>query len=331
MNCIGLPIDTKTKKISYEITEDLDGCFRFEDDNNIITDSTGFIQTFFDVKSKSLLDNNNCLFYNHPHIVLPETSIFNKNTFESRIYSYPKDIEEDIFEYFENWFAEVYSNVSSEYKNIALSVTMGMDSRYLMAILNSRQIKYKAISWGYEGKNIQELLPEIEHVDVYKNKLKYYSDFVKRYKNCNCKNWNFEFYVWIYYSYLIENSYDVIVEGLGRNFATTKPRMINSFDIQQIKSTFTIGRSPFIEKGLIKPIYPYAFRDIKYNLRKLNLSETEMVQKIHERVKYLDEKLASMYSTSFDKAAKYDDTIKAEISNMFLSYDKKSHHNQYKV
>lgn len=326
MKIIGLPFNningyfyTEEDEIDYS---SLDGCFRIIDSNNIITDSNGFLPTYIDCSKKELIKNNSYKFYDTPYISVPDTSIFNIQTLESKIYSYPKNID-NIFEYFEDWFALIYSKILEKYKNTYLSITMGLDSRYLLAILESRGIHPLLASWGDEGKLAQKYFPTIVHIDVKKNRLKKMKEYIDYYKECNYKDWNSEYYVYLYYSILIENGIDVLVEGLGRNFYCTKPRIWDSQDIYKVRTSFSCGRSPLILENLIKVFYPYSCRDIRFNLRRLNLTEYELVSKIYERIKYLSSSLSKIPTQSIEKAQNGDAIISNERKRIFFNEAKK--------
>lgn len=326
MKIIGLPFNNETGYIYSESDNidynTLDGCFRIINNSNVITDSNGFLPTFIDCSSKSVIDNNAFKFYEIPYIDVPDNSIFNLDSFQNTYYTQPKTIE-NIFEYFENWFPLIYSKMEEKYKKIFLSITMGLDSRYLLAILYSRGIRPNMSSWGEEGKLIQKYIPEVIHIDVYKNKLRKMKEYINYYKECNFKDWNNEYLVYLYYSILIENNIDVLVEGLGRNFYCTKPRIWTSQDIYKVRTSFSCGRAPLILNGKIKTFYPYSCRNIRFNLRKLNLSELDMVKLIFERIKYLNKSLYEIPTQSLEKANNGDRIISNEIKNLFFNEKKK--------
>ena len=200
---------------------------------------------------------------------------------------------------------------------------MGLDSRYLLAILYSRGIHPNMSSWGDEGKLIQKYIPEVMHVDVSKNKLRKMKEYIDYYKECNYKDWNNEYFVYLYNSILIENNIDVLVEGLGRNFYCTKPRIWTSQDIYKVRTSFSCGRAPLILNGKIKTFYPYSCRNIRFNLRKLNLSESDIVKFIYDRIKYLDNNLYKIPTQSIDKANNGDKIISEEVKKLFFNEKKK--------
>lgn len=320
MKIIGLPFNSETGILYSEFDDldytTLDGCFRIIKDSKIITDSNGFLPTYISCLNKSLIDNKNFKFYNVPYIDIPDNSIFDLSSFQNTYYAYPKFID-NIFEYFENWFALIYSKIEEKYKNVFLSITMGLDSRYLLAILYSRGIYPKMTSWGDEGKSIQKYIPEVIHIDLTKNRLRKIKEYINYYKDCNYKNWNNEYPVYLYYNTLVENGIDVLVEGLGRNFYCTKPRIWNSEDIYKVRTSFSCGRAPVILDGKIKTFYPYSCRNIRFNLRKLNLSECDIVKVISERIKYLDSNLYKIPTLSIEKANNNDKIISEELKQIF--------------
>lgn len=321
MKITGLPFDNETGYLySEEDTIDyttLDGCFRIINGSKVITDSNGFLPTFVNCASKSVIDNKSFKFYEVPYIDVPDNSIFDFNTFQNTYYAYPKSIE-NIFEYFENWFPLIYSKIEEKYKKVFLSITMGLDSRYLLAILYSRGIHPSMSSWGDEGKSIQRYIPEVIYIDITKNRHRKMKEYIDYYKECNFKDWNNEYLVYLYYSILVENNVDVLVEGLGRNFYCTKPRIWTSQDIYKVRTSFSCGRAPLILENKIKTFYPYSCRDIRFNLRKLNISELDMVKMISERIKYLDKSLYEIPTKSIEKACNGDKIVSEELKNFFL-------------
>lgn len=326
MKITGLPFNNETGYLySEKDTIDyntLDGCFRIVDESKVITDSNGFLPTFVNCASKSVIDNKAFKFYEVPCIDVPDNSIFDFNTFQNTYYTYPKSIE-NIFEYFENWFPLIYSKIEEKYKKVFLSITMGLDSRYLLAILYSRGIRPNMSSWGDEGKIIQKYIPEVIYINISKNKLRKLKEYIDYYKECNYKSWNNEYLVYLYYSILVENNVDVLVEGLGRNFYCTKPRIWTSQDIYKVRTSFSCGRAPLILEDKIKTFYPYSCRNIRFNLRKLNLSESDMVKLILERIKYLDNNLSHIPTQSVEKANYADKIISDEFKKLFFDEHKK--------
>lgn len=318
---IGLAFNNETYQVYDNVNEindyrTLDGCFRIIKNNNLITDANGFLPTFYDHSTKSVVEHIGYEYKDNPYSPILDNIYMNLETGCMFFYSYPKFID-NIFEYFEEWFATMYSSIAKKYSKVALGVTMGLDSRYLLAILLSRGISPKCYTWGDEGYNTQELFNgyDINLIDIKKHCLKKIKEYVSYYNSYNYKDWNIEYFIYLYYS-LIQSDVDVLIEGLGRNFYCTKPRINTSSDLYQIRTSFTCGRAPHILNESIKTFFPFACRDIRYNFRRLNLKETDIVQKFNDRILYLYPKLSNMNTLSYNKAIIADKVIEDEYINI---------------
>lgn len=320
---IGLAFNNETYQIYDDVSQidnmnTLDGCFRIFKDNHLITDSNGFLPTFYDHKNKSIVSHTIYEYKDNPYSPIFDNIDMDLNENIQKFYSYPKDIP-NIFEYFETWFFEMYKSIISKYPKTALGITMGLDSRYLLAILMSRDVTPICYTWGEEGKKTKKLFSnlDVNLIDIKKYRFKKIKEYSSYYNDYNYKDWSSEYPVYLYYS-LIQSEVDVLIEGLGRNFYCTSPRIETSSDIQTIRTSFSCGRAPHILQENIKTFFPFSCRNIRYNLRRLNLSETSMVELIHSRIRYLYPSIADLSTLSYDKAKVADKNILNEFSKNYM-------------
>lgn len=309
MDITGLIIDRNTGEIVDDATrtdyDNFDGCFRLTCDDCVITDGSGFLKTYYSMAKRKLVsDLNGYDFYNDSLISLPENAIFDIKSCTASYFHVPRKID-DIFEYFEKYFANAVRSMIDKRMKICLSMSMGLDSRYLYAILLKNGLSCDLVSHGKEAVLCEKFFPGL-HILNDDCRKKYLSEYMKYYRFRKQRSWVIEYHVYAFYGEVIAYGYDVIIDGLGRNFLCTHPHTIDSFHSFQAQNLFMYGREPYINAKRIKTLFPYTLKDIRFNLRMLNVNEVEMCKKIQERIKFLCPELADIETPSFKKAAKND-------------------------
>ena len=302
---VGLAFDKNTCEIidlnKYNnILDNLDGTFLYENDDILLMDTSGYIPVYYNYENNSIITSSKEKIYDIPYQPIPYGCVFDKKTHTFKFYRTFKTID-NIWEYFEDWFSKLINNVKKSYNKISLSITSGLDSRYLYSILKSRNINVDLVTHGSEYVILKKYIKDIKYYKLENNKIQYLKDFYLYYKHNKYTKLCSEFNPYCFYQE-VSKEYDIIIDGLGRNYFLTYPRLEDSYEVQQIKTGFSAGRVPAILDGKIKPIYPYAATDIRYNFRKLNLNEIEMAKKIAERIKYLSPELINIPTNSFKKA-----------------------------
>lgn len=303
---VGLAFDKNTCEIidlneyNDSILDNLDGTFLYENDDILLMDTSGYIPVYYNYKNNSIITSSKEKIYDIPYQPLPYGCIFDKNTRTFKFYRTFKTID-NIWEYFEDWFSKLICNIKKIYNKMSLSVTSGLDSRYLYAILKSRNINVDLISYNSESNIVQKYIRDVTIYNIDKKLFLYMKDFLMYYKNNRYSDIRSEFYPYCFYKE-VSKKYDIIIDGLGRNYFLTYPRLEDSYDVQQIRTSFTAGRVPCILEGNLKPIYPFAATDIRYNFRRLNMNEKEIVENIYERIQYLSPELINIPTNSFKKA-----------------------------